>query len=304
MKNLKYILFSLIVFFMSLANAKALSCTYSSGNTNFVCTISSTNVDCKFSNINADYSKLDNKLRPQMFVSSNMEIDCNEVKTIYVDMIATKSYRYKIFSISRNNNGCPLSIEEYNNNIKDYRGTKAPSGCGTFKLSSSNNDDNKNNGNNNNTAIKGDSSTSKNDINASKNPSNGISTDPSEGLMETEYFCQGNVLAVFRVLGWIIIIIKILVPILLIAFGSIDFGKAVISSKSDEIPKTIKTLTIRCIAGIVIFFIPSFIYLLIEVIGGEDIFNKNSGRNDNSQFGACTYCLFHPEDDTCETIKN
>jgi len=303
MKNLKYIIFFMSIFFISLVTTKALSCTYSSGTTNFVCTIGPKKVDCKFSNINTDYSKLNSNLMVSMYMNSNNELDCNLVKTIYVDMIATTTYRYKIFSISRNNNDCPLSLEEYNNNIKDYRGTKAPNGCGTFKLSSSNNSSGKHEsqGNGNNTTIKGESSNSKNEI---KKPDNGVSTDPNEGLMETEYFCQGNVLAVFRVLGWIIMIIKILVPILLIVFGSIDFGKAVISSKSDEIQKTIKTLVIRCIAGIVIFFIPSFIYLLIEIIGGEDIFNKNSGRNDNSQFGACTYCLFHPEDDTCETIKN
>jgi len=296
MKNLKYIIFFMSIFFISLVNAKALSCTYTNGNMSFTCDIKA-KIDCKFSNINTDYSKLNNSLKMSMYMDSNKKLDCNEVQNIYVDMIATKTYRYKIFGISRNNNGCPLALEEYNANIKDYRGTKAPSGCNAFKLTSSNNNDENSNGNNSDvTHIKGESSTSKNESN--------ISTDPKDGLMETEYFCQGNVLAVFRVLGWIINIIKIIVPILLIVFGCIDSGKAVVSSKNDEIQKTIKTLAIRFIAGIVIFFIPSFIYLLIEVIGGESIFDKNSTRNDNTQFGACTYCLFHPEDDTCETIKN
>ena len=57
--------------------------------------------------------------------------------------------------------------------------------------------------------------------------------------------------------GWILTFFKIAIPLLIIGLGMFDFGKAVVSSKDDEIKKSAKTLMYRAIAGIVIFFVTS-----------------------------------------------
>lgn len=57
---------------------------------------------------------------------------------------------------------------------------------------------------------------------------------------------------------------KIIVPILLILLGILDFAKAVISSKEDEMRKAQGTFVKRVIAAVVIFFIP----LLVDIIMG------------------------------------
>lgn len=58
---------------------------------------------------------------------------------------------------------------------------------------------------------------------------------------------------------------KIIAPILLILFGSIDFAKAVISSKEDEMKKAQSTFVKRVIAGVAIFFVPLLVDLLMEL---------------------------------------
>ena len=59
--------------------------------------------------------------------------------------------------------------------------------------------------------------------------------------------------------GWILTFFKIAIPLLIIGLGMFDFGKAVVSSKDDEIKKSAKTLMYRAIAGIVIFFVTSLL---------------------------------------------
>lgn len=69
---------------------------------------------------------------------------------------------------------------------------------------------------------------------------------------------------VWQLVGKILVVFKIAIPILLIVFGMIDLGKAVIASKEDAIEKATSTLIKRLIAGVVIFFIP----FLVDAIFG------------------------------------
>jgi hypothetical protein len=50
-------------------------------------------------------------------------------------------------------------------------------------------------------------------------------------------------------LGKILNVFKIVIPILILAFGAIDFGKAVVASKDDEIKKALKSLLFRILAA-------------------------------------------------------
>lgn len=61
--------------------------------------------------------------------------------------------------------------------------------------------------------------------------------------------------------------ICVLVPILLIVLGSVDFGSAVLSSDQEAIQKAVKRFTIRCIVALAIFFLPMLVNLFFSFPG-------------------------------------
>lgn len=62
-----------------------------------------------------------------------------------------------------------------------------------------------------------------------------------------------------------IVLIQIVVPVLLIIFGMLDLGKAVIASKEDEIKKGQKTFISRLIAAIIVFFVITVVRLVLNL---------------------------------------
>ena len=98
---------------------------------------------------------------------------------------------------------------------------------------------------------------------------------------------QTGLLGVFGFVGNIITFIKIAVPIILILMGSIDLTKAVMASKDDEIKKAQSTLLKRAIVGVVIFFIPSIVTLLMNMV------NQDSDTE-------CMSCITSPGQEMCQ----
>ncbi len=67
-----------------------------------------------------------------------------------------------------------------------------------------------------------------------------------------------------------ITIIKIVVPILLIIFGMLDLGKAVVASKEDEIKKGQQTFIKRVIAAVIVFFVIQIVQIVISFVSNKD----------------------------------
>ncbi len=88
-----------------------------------------------------------------------------------------------------------------------------------------------------------------------------------------------------EIVGYVVLLIKWLVPIILIVFGMIDFGKAVISSDEKALSKATSSLIKRIIAGVVVFFVPTLVMAIVNFIG----FTK--GIEDSSDFATCTKCV-------------
>lgn len=65
-------------------------------------------------------------------------------------------------------------------------------------------------------------------------------------------------------------IIQIGIPILLIVMGSIDLGKAVLSSDDKEIKGATGKLIKRCIAAIAIFFVTTIVSLIMGLFAKTD----------------------------------
>ena len=65
-------------------------------------------------------------------------------------------------------------------------------------------------------------------------------------------------------------IIRIVAPILLIIFTTVDFSQAVISQDKDIMKKAVSKVIKRAIAAIAVFFIPLLVSLLLNMPGVSD----------------------------------
>ena len=74
----------------------------------------------------------------------------------------------------------------------------------------------------------------------------------------------------------IILVLKFGVPILLIIFGMLDLGKAVIASKEDEIKKGQQMFIKRLIAAVIVFFVITVVQLIVNLATDND-----NGENKN-----------------------
>lgn len=60
--------------------------------------------------------------------------------------------------------------------------------------------------------------------------------------------------------------VKLIAPLLVIIFGSLDFGKAVLSSDQDALKKAQGNFIKRCIAAVILFFLPTLIMLILDLL--------------------------------------
>ena len=89
--------------------------------------------------------------------------------------------------------------------------------------------------------------------------------------------CEGilvpNVL--FNVVSTIITGIKIVVPILLIIWGMLDFAKSVVAKKEEDIKKYQKAFVSRLISALVVFLIIFIVQLAVNLVSSvEDTVNE------------------------------
>ncbi|MDD2377915.1 MAG: hypothetical protein PHD10_00760 [Bacilli bacterium] len=69
----------------------------------------------------------------------------------------------------------------------------------------------------------------------------------------------------------IILIIQIGVPILLVIWGMLDLGKAVVAQKEDEIKKGQQTFVKRLIAAAIVFFVIVIVKFVVSLVAGDDV---------------------------------
>lgn len=101
------------------------------------------------------------------------------------------------------------------------------------------------------------------------------------GTNETEYEnCEGLLgEKIINMINDVLTYVKVLVPIALIAFGIIDFTKAVFSTKEDSMKKAQMNFIKRLIMAVVIFIVPSIINLLLNTVDGIWAHINNSACN-------------------------
>lgn len=110
-----------------------------------------------------------------------------------------------------------------------------------------------------------------------------------------DYTCGGSGL-VFdgnlpKITSTIVLVIEIVVPIILVIFGMLDLGKAVIAQKEDDIKKGQQTFIKRLIAAIIVFLVVFVVKLVIGLVVSD---NKNS-------ITGCMNCFLNGTgSDSCE----
>lgn len=114
--------------------------------------------------------------------------------------------------------------------------------------------------------------------------------------MFTLFTCTGiagDIPDVFAtIVSTIVTIIKIAVPILLIIFGMLDLGKAVMAQKEDEIKKGQQTFIKRLIAAAIVFFVVFVVQLVVGVI---------SPSTGDANVWNCVSCFVNgPESSGCQ----
>lgn len=93
-------------------------------------------------------------------------------------------------------------------------------------------------------------------------------------LTTSEYTCGATNL-IFSgtfpyIVSTVILLIKIAVPILLIIFGMLDLGKAVVAQKEDEIKKGQQMFVKRAIAAVIVFFVIQIVQILVRFVSNNE----------------------------------
>ena len=91
----------------------------------------------------------------------------------------------------------------------------------------------------------------------------------------------------------IVTLIKIGVPILLIIFGMLDLGKAVMAQKEDEIKKGQQTFVKRLIAAVVVFLV----VFIVQIV-----FNLVANDNDGNIWG-CVDCFINYSESNSNCVQ-
>lgn len=104
---------------------------------------------------------------------------------------------------------------------------------------------------------------------------------------------KSDIVLIARIIGHVLLIVKIGVPIILIGLGTFDLGKAVLSSDDNAIKASTSILIKRVIAGVVIFFIPAILTFVMTLIDNVDQLNS---------FNCITDCIENPN--TCIIPEN
>jgi len=111
---------------------------------------------------------------------------------------------------------------------------------------------------------------------------------PNVMALDYNNLCSdGGIRKAFKIIGYLVMIAKWIVPLIIIVLGMMDYFKASISNDEHALSKATIALIKRIIAGIVVFFIPTIILAGLNLI-------QVTGNIENEEFGACTKCIFDP----------
>lgn len=105
---------------------------------------------------------------------------------------------------------------------------------------------------------------------------------------------DNNIRTVLKIAGYVLLIAKLVIPLLIIGYGVMDMYKTVIDKDEKSLQKQFKMLIIRVITGLVVFFIPSLVNAVFKMSDRLDIV-------ETEQYLTCASCVLDPLSDDCST---
>lgn len=96
-----------------------------------------------------------------------------------------------------------------------------------------------------------------------------------------------------RMGGYLIFLVKIILPFIIIVKASMNFFSLVLNGKPEEFKKQAMSLAYSCAAAIIIFFVPTILDTIFGFVGGYE-----TGKTNDSEI--CVACVFDPFSDTCK----
>lgn len=109
--------------------------------------------------------------------------------------------------------------------------------------------------------------------------------------MEVSQFCAQSA-QIWKLVGTVINIIKIVIPIIIVLLAILDLGKAVMAGEEKEIKEAQKMLLKRVIYGVVIFFVVTIVQVVFNLVG------QNLNDADSK---ICWVCATNPGSKDCDT---
>lgn len=106
--------------------------------------------------------------------------------------------------------------------------------------------------------------------------------------------CETDAVKGFRIAGMFILVIQILIPVIIMILGMVDFFKAFITNEAKDMQASAKNLLKRFITGVIIYFIPVLINVILGTIATTSI----------NGFEKCHTCLEKPTSSECVALVN
>ena len=103
-------------------------------------------------------------------------------------------------------------------------------------------------------------------------------------------FCQDSA-NIWKLIGQLINIIKIVIPIIIVILAMLDLGKAVMAGDDKEIQAAQKMLIKRLVYGVIIFFVVTIVQVVFNLIG----VNLTEGEDAS----ICWSCVTRPNSASC-----
>lgn len=95
-------------------------------------------------------------------------------------------------------------------------------------------------------------------------------------------FCS-DIIKTLRLVSISVMVVRICVPMFIIIMGTLDIYNTVSSGKNDDLKKNLTTLGKRMVIGLIVFFIPTIVRLVVNGLGGND-----------SNYQVCVNCIDNP----------
>ena len=108
-------------------------------------------------------------------------------------------------------------------------------------------------------------------------------------------FCKDTVI-IWRFIGEVVYIIRIVIPIIIVVLGTIDLGKAVMAGEEKTVKEAQRAFIKRLIYGIAVFFVTTIVKVIFGLLGLE---------LDQGDTKVCWDCASKPHAQECkEYVKD